>query len=132
LRETPHTRAAQQLAPTKELVGGRRAAFHGPPVSAQVINGRPESRAVRGDLTQGTSPLTAEAARQGREAANGGPTEPAQFEALPRPEPRPLEGDVIAYRILHIGADWTPQARRSCHHNAVAQGVSTHPWKHLL
>ena len=31
------------------------------------------------------------------------------YDSLPRPSPYPLEGDVIAYRLLHIGADWTPQ-----------------------
>ena len=31
------------------------------------------------------------------------------YDALPKPQPYPLEGDVIAYRLLHIGADWTPQ-----------------------
>ena len=31
------------------------------------------------------------------------------YDSLPRPLPYPLEGDVIAYRLLHIGADWTPQ-----------------------
>jgi hypothetical protein len=31
------------------------------------------------------------------------------YDLLPRPSPYPLEGDVIAYRLLHVGADWTPQ-----------------------
>ncbi len=37
------------------------------------------------------------------------PEDEAYFEALPRPELQPMEGDVIAYRILHIGPDWTPE-----------------------
>lgn len=31
------------------------------------------------------------------------------YENMPRPSPYPLEGDTIAYRLLHIGADWSPQ-----------------------
>ena len=31
------------------------------------------------------------------------------YEKMPRPSPYPLEGDTIAYRLLHIGADWSPQ-----------------------
>ena len=31
------------------------------------------------------------------------------YELLPRVAPYPLEGDIIAYRLLHIGADWSPQ-----------------------
>lgn len=40
-----------------------------------------------------------------------GPVTDAEFEALPRPQPLPFEGDIIAYRLLHIGSDWTPQVR---------------------
>ena len=35
--------------------------------------------------------------------------EEIDFEGLLRPEPWPVQGDIIAYRLLHIGADWTPQ-----------------------
>jgi len=31
------------------------------------------------------------------------------YDALPKPSLYPLEGDIIAYRLLHIGSDWTPQ-----------------------
>ena len=31
------------------------------------------------------------------------------YEKMPRPSPYPLEGDIIAYRLLHIGSDWSPQ-----------------------
>ena len=34
---------------------------------------------------------------------------PVDYDSLPKPSPYPLEGDIIAYRLLHIGADWTPQ-----------------------
>jgi hypothetical protein len=37
-----------------------------------------------------------------------GPSCDAEFEALPRLQ-LPAQGDVIGYRLLHIGADWTPQ-----------------------
>ena len=33
------------------------------------------------------------------------------YEMMPRPSPYPLEGDLIAYRLLHIGDDWSPQVR---------------------
>lgn len=42
-------------------------------------------------------------------AVDAGPLADAEFEALQKPEPHVLEGDVIAYRLLHIGDDWTPQ-----------------------
>ncbi|CAL8464633.1 g4168 [Coccomyxa elongata] len=42
-------------------------------------------------------------------AVDTGPLADAEFEALPKPEPHVMEGDVIAYRLLHIGDDWTPQ-----------------------
>ena len=42
-----------------------------------------------------------------------GPSTDAEFEALPRPQPVPFEGDVIGYRLLHISADWTPQVCKS-------------------
>ena len=41
--------------------------------------------------------------------AQQGPCTDVEFEALPRPQPVPLEGDIIGYRLLHIGTDWTPQ-----------------------
>lgn len=31
------------------------------------------------------------------------------YDALPKPSLYPLEGDIIAYCLLHIGSDWTPQ-----------------------
>ena len=37
------------------------------------------------------------------------------YDALPKPQLYPLEGDVIAYRLLHIGADWTPQVIHNFH-----------------
>ncbi len=45
-------------------------------------------------------------------AVDAGPLADVEFEALPKPEPHVIEGDVIAYRLLHIGDDWTPQV---CH-----------------
>ena len=36
------------------------------------------------------------------------PSSPAGFDALPQLQ-QPAQGVVIGYRLLHIGADWTPQ-----------------------
>ena len=57
------------------------------------------------------SPLTLQPKVQ-KPAVDVGPLANAEFEALQKPEPHVMEGDIIAYRLLHIGDDWTPQV---CH-----------------
>lgn len=47
------------------------------------------------------------------------------YDALPKPQPYPLEGDVIAYRLLHIGADWTPQVIHKFHGSALRTMLSS-------
>lgn len=51
-----------------------------------------------------------------RKAVDVGPSTDAEFEALPKPQPYAIEGDFIGYRLLHIGADWTPQVSHTCQH----------------
>ena len=55
------------------------------------------------------APEPAPATQRAQQAHRAEPVLPMDYKALPKPSPYPLEGDVIAYRLLHIGADWTPQ-----------------------
>ncbi|CAK0787640.1 hypothetical protein CVIRNUC_010862 [Coccomyxa viridis] len=55
------------------------------------------------------------------------------YELLPRVAPYPLEGDIIAYRLLHIGADWSPQVSewregRVVSLDTAEQSITVEPW----
>lgn len=66
-------------------------------------------------LRQAQQPKQAQHMQQVQRAAS------KDYNALPRPSPYPLEGDIIAYRLLHISADWTPQvALLTCSHPTTA------------
>ena len=52
---------------------------------------------------------TAPQAQHRPEAQQAQQAKRVDYEKMPRPSPYPLEGDLIAYRLLHIGADWSPQ-----------------------
>ena len=52
---------------------------------------------------------SAQQGQQRREAQQPQQEKRVDYERMPRPSPYPLEGDIIAYRLLHIGADWSPQ-----------------------
>lgn len=55
------------------------------------------------------APEQAPAAQRAQQAHRAEPVLRMDYDALPKPTPYPLEGDVIAYCLLHIGTDWTPQ-----------------------
>ena len=96
-----------------------------PPPPPRAVAGAPaRAPGARGSAAPDQAPAGAAPAhaRGGRRAANAAPIEQdtglgpgsrapttaAECEALPAVAGAPQPGDVVAYRLLHVGADWAP------------------------
>ncbi|BDA49487.1 probable coilin at C-terminar half [Coccomyxa sp. Obi] len=96
----------------------------------RLANGHQEPRIVPARLHESAPVIQPKVQKP---AVDAGPQADAEFEALQKPDPHVMEGDVIAYRLLHIGDDWTPQVsewRKGRVTSLEEQGhvLSVEPW----
>lgn len=86
----------------------RAPGARGPAAPDQAAAGAAPAHAHGGSRAPGAAPE--QGAELGSELGPGSraPTTAAECEALPAVAGAPQPGDVIAYRLLHVGADWAP------------------------